>query len=165
MIGGVIDFDLPESPEGPPAGWNRLEADLLLILDSVQTSFRTDPARVYLTGISYGGFGTWYLASRHPERFAAISPVVAWGHPELMPPLAEREIPLWVFAGGRDPLVAPRYFYPGLQALEELGHTEVRFTIHEDMGHDAWRRVYAGSDLYDWLLEHRLTPTAGEGVR
>lgn len=156
MTGAASDSANPFGPDGPPHGWNLLEKDLLQILDDVLVSFQADPKRVYLTGISYGGFGTWYLASHHPERFAAIAPVVGFGHTDLMPPLAEHGVPIWVFAGGRDDAVPVRFFYPGLNALEELGHPEVRFTNHEDMGHDTWRRVYEGNDLYDWLLEHRL---------
>ena len=115
-----------------------------------------DPQRVYLTGLSYGGFGTWALASRHPQRFAAIAPVVGWGHPELMPPLAERQMPIWVIAGGRDASVPAQYFFAGVNELERLGHESVRLTVHEDAGHDVWKRVYAGRDLYDWLLSHTL---------
>ncbi|MCH8538541.1 MAG: prolyl oligopeptidase family serine peptidase [Alkalimonas sp.] len=63
---------------------------------------KTDASRVYLTGISYGGFGSWYMASKHPHLFAAVVPVVGWGHPDLMPPLARAQTPLWVFAAGRD---------------------------------------------------------------
>jgi hypothetical protein len=75
-----------------------------------------------------------------------------------MPSLAERRMPVWVFAGGRDPAVWPQLFYPGINSLEELQNREgdVRFTIHVDAGHDAWRRVYAGGDLYNWLLQHSL---------
>ena len=127
------------------------------LLDSSLERFSIDRERVYLTGLSYGGFGTWYLASRHPRRFAAIAPVVGWGHPDLMAPLAERRMPIWVFAGGRDKAVEVEYFYSGLNELERLGHREVRFTIHEDAGHDAWKRIYAGRDLYDWLLTHSLS--------
>lgn len=156
MTGAVEDRDLPVGPEGLPDGWYRREADLLTVLDQTLESYRTDCSRVYLTGLSYGGFGTWYLASRHPERFAAIAPVVGWGHPDLMPPLAEARTPIWAFAGGRDTAVQARHFFTGLNRLEALGHEDVRFTIHEDVGHDTWRRVYGGQDLYDWLLGHRL---------
>ena len=155
MNGAASDAANPFGPDGPPHGWNLLENDLLQILDDVLKSFRADAARIYITGISYGGFGTWYMASQHPERFAAISPVVGFGHPDLMPPLVEHSIPIWVFAGGRDNAVPVRFFYPGLNALEKLGHPEVRFTTHEDMGHDTWRRVYEGNDLYDWMLRQR----------
>ena len=158
MVSVPAPEELPIGAEGWADGWNRLEEDLLIILDQMQSLYRTDPARVYLTGLSYGGFGTWFMASRHPERFAAIAPVVGWGHPDLMPPLAERNMPVWAFAGGRDAAVWPQFFYPGLNALEELQDRggDVRFTIHVDAGHDAWRRVYAGEDLYDWLLQHSL---------
>jgi predicted peptidase len=109
-----------------------------------------------LTGISYGGFGTWYLAHRYPQQFAAIAPVAGWGHPELMAPIAKNNIPLWVFAGGRDEIIHTHHFYAGLNCLEALGHSNVRFTVHADMGHDVWRRVYAGEDLFAWFLTHRI---------
>jgi hypothetical protein len=63
-------------------------------------------------------------------------------------------MPMWIFAGGRDPVVKVRYFYPLLNELEKLGHPEVRFTIEADMGHDTWIRTYMGKDLYDWFLTH-----------
>ena len=155
MAGAVPAAELPFGGEGPPDGWPRREEDLIAILDQAAELYRIDPDRVYLTGLSYGGFGTWFLASRHPQRFAAIAPVVGWGAPELMVPLAERRLPVWAFAGGRDPAVAVKHFFAGLNELERLGHDQVRFTIHEDGGHDIWKRVYGGQDLYDWLLSHR----------
>lgn len=156
MTGAPAVPELPFGAEGPPNGWPRQERELLSILDLVGKTYRVDPRRIYLTGLSYGGFGSWHLASRHPGRFAAVAPVVGWGHPDHMPPLAEHQVPVWVFAGGRDSGVQARFFYPGLNKLEELGHKSVRFTVHEDVGHDTWGRVYRGQDLYDWLLSHRL---------
>jgi predicted peptidase len=155
MSGAIADPELPFGPEGPPDGWSRREQDLLTILDQAAELYRVDTDRVYLTGLSYGGFGSWYMAARHPQRFAAIAPVVGWGNPEQMAALAERRLPIWVFAGGRDDAVPVKYFYAGLNELETLGHEEVQFTIHEDGGHDIWRRVYGGQDLYDWLLSQR----------
>lgn len=146
----ALDFDMENLVE--PQGWDLCEIDLITILDKVQAEYRADTDRTYLTGLSYGGFGTWYLASKHPERFAAISPVVGWGHPGLVEPIATHQVPVWEFAGGRDQVVQSQYFYAGLNKLEALGHQDIRFTIHEDMGHDTWKRVYAGEDLYNWLL-------------
>lgn len=137
-----------------PDGWERVEADLLAILKLVQSRYATDTTRTYLTGLSYGGFGTWYLASRHPELFAAIAPVVGWGHSSLMHPIAQARLPVWAFAAGRDEAVPISHFYAGMRALEAFGTSEVRFTVHEDMAHDAWKRIYAGDDLYSWLLAH-----------
>ncbi len=136
----------------PPDGWERSEQDLLAMIDQIIKEYNGDSKRVYLSGLSYGGFGTWYMASKHPNLFAAINPVVGWGHPDLMPPIAAAKIPTWVFAGGRDYVVQTQYFFEGLNKLEELGHDHVRFTIHEEMNHDAWRRVYGGQDIYDWFL-------------
>ncbi|EDY81800.1 hypothetical protein VDG1235_1418 [Verrucomicrobiia bacterium DG1235] len=122
----------------------------------MESDFDTDAKRVYLSGLSYGGYGTWYLGSKRPDRFAALNPVVGYGHPDLTEPLAASRKPLWVFAGGRDSAVRVEYFYPGLQQLEAFGHEDVRFTIHADQGHDTWRRIYASKDLYEWLLKQSL---------
>ncbi|MGF1671070.1 MAG: prolyl oligopeptidase family serine peptidase [Balneolaceae bacterium] len=154
MTGTPENKSITLPPEGPPVGWFMLEEDLITILDHTLSNYNGDAERIYLTGISYGGFGTWYMASKYPERFAAIAPVVGYGHPDLMRPIAENQLPVWCFAGGRDPVVPVEFFYPGLNELENLGHTNVLFTNHEDMGHDAWRRIYAGRDIYDWLLSH-----------
>lgn len=153
---GVEPADMSSMPVTLPIGWDYVEEDLLGMLDYVQDNYQTDRSRVYLTGLSYGGFGTWYMASKHPTLFAAIAPVVGWGHPDLMAPIAEHKVPVWQFAAGRDYAVRIQYFYEGLNKLEELGHGDVRFTNHEDMAHDAWRRVYRSKDLYEWLLEHSL---------
>lgn len=154
MSGYVENPEIPLPPEGPPNGWYRLEQDLLDILDHTSATLQTDPAKVYLTGLSYGGFGTWYIASKHPDRFAAIVPVVGFGHPDLMEPIAESQMGVWCFSGGRDYIVHPQYFYTGLNKLEELGHKNVMYTIHADMGHDAWTRVYKSEELYQWMLKH-----------
>src|SRR5690606_8449568 len=131
------------------------------MLDKVHESYRTDQQRVYLSGLSYGGFGTWFMASRHPEKFAAIAPVVGWGHPDLMPPIAAAGLPVWLFAAGRDTAVRKPYFYAGINKREQLSAAEVRFTVHEDMPHEAWRRISAGAALYNWVFSHSLPPCHG----
>lgn len=144
--------DMSTVPPLLPDGWERAEQDLLAILQNVQANYHTDASRLYLTGISYGGFGSWFMAAKHPELFAAVAPVVGWGHPDLMPPIAKAQTPLWVFAAGRDSAVNKNYFYPGIETLRQLGHSNVRFSMLEQAEHDAWRQVYAGDDLYNWLL-------------
>lgn len=139
-----------------PLGWEQAETDLLKILEQIKNKYRVNSNKTYLSGLSYGGFGTWFMASRHPEKFAAIAPVVGWGHPSFMVSIAEHQLPIWQFAGGRDSAVQIQYFYAGLNELEQLGHKNVRFTVHEDMEHDAWTRVYASDDLYQWLLKYDL---------
>lgn len=146
--------DMSEVEALLPDGWEKAEQDLLHILEQSQRDFRIDSRQIIITGMSYGGFGTWYMASKHPELFSAMAPVVAWGHPDLVEPIAEHKLPLWVFAGGRDTVIDLKYFYPGLNKIEKLGHKSIRFTIHADMAHDAWTRVYADEALYDWMLKH-----------
>lgn len=135
-----------------PRGWNTMADEVMGMVDTVLAKYKGDPHRVYLTGLSSGGLGTWYLAAKHPEKFAAIAPVVGLGIPSMMPPLAK--MPVWVWAGGRDDGTEVRYFYPLLNQLEELGNPEVRFTIEADLGHDTFIRAYMGKDLYDWFLTH-----------
>lgn len=147
----VFNGELPLSE----FGWDRVQHDLIDMLDYVLENYDADTSRVYLSGLSYGGFGTWYMGSHYPDRFAAINPIVGWGHPSLMPAIAEAQLPVWAFAGGRDNVVQKEYFFEGLNTLEKLGHKEVLFTVHEDMGHDAWKRIYGGEDIYNWLLSHK----------
>lgn len=149
------DHEPPWPEEGPPLGWWVYERDVLDMLDETLRSCRTDPDRVYLTGLSYGGFGCWHLAATHPGRFAAVVPICGAARAGALPAIAKSELPIWVFTGGRDPVVRPEWVLESAARLEAAGHPDVRFTVHEDRGHDAWSRVYGGRDVYDWLLEHR----------
>ncbi len=141
--------------QGPPEGWWMVEEDLLSMVDSVRADFRGDPARVYLTGLSYGGFGSWHMAAAHPSRWAAVAPICGAGDPNSVGSLVEAKMPIWVFQGGRDTVVRPERVLETVKALEAAGHPDVRFTVHEDLGHNVWTRVYEGWDLYNWFLSHR----------
>jgi len=154
MQGTPRDDKLPDGPEGPVEGWHLIADELIAMVDNTLRDFRGDSRRVYLTGLSYGGFGSWYIAARHPEKFAAVAPVVGYGHPSHAEPIARAKLPVWCFSGGRDPVVQAKYFYAVFERLEALGHRSVRLTNHEDLGHFTWTRVYGGEDLYAWLLTH-----------
>lgn len=152
MNGSQSQFPDQFPIEGPPSGWNLHDGELIGMVNTIIEKYRGDPQRVYLTGLSYGGIGVWWMASKYPERFAAVNPIVGYPHPDLIDSIADAEIPVWCFAGGRDLVVPVGYFYPGMNKLEELSSAEVRFTVEEDMNHDVWTRVYAGEDIYRWLL-------------
>lgn len=147
-----------------PAGWDRIDGELIAMVDTVLANYQTDPQRVYLTGLSMGGFGSFHLAARYPERWAAVATVVATGKLETAQPLADAKLPIWMFGGGKDAVVKPHWLYEMARAIEEAGHPAFRFTMHEDMDHDAWKRVYEGEDLYQWLLRYRIgeRPSARE---
>jgi len=155
MNGVLSDDKLPDGPQGPSEGWFEMEDEVIAMVRRTVADFKGDTSRVYITGLSYGGFGAWHLAATHTDLFAALAPIVGYGHPSHAASIAKAKLPLWVFAGGRDPAVALRYFYPVLNELEKSGHPEVRFTIEEDLGHLAWVRVYEGQDIYDWMLRQR----------
>jgi predicted peptidase len=152
MDGSQSQFPDQFPIEGPPSGWNLHDSELVGMVSTTIEKYRGDPRRVYLTGLSYGGFGVWWMASKYPELFAAASPIVGYAHPDLIDSIADAGIPVWCFAGGRDLVVPVGYFYPGMNKLEDLSSAEVRFTVEEDMNHDVWTRVYAGEDIYRWLL-------------
>ncbi len=140
---------------GPPQGWSVYEKDVLEMVDSTLRDYRTDPDRVYVTGLSYGGFGTFHFAAAHPERWAAVAPLCGAANPETLKNIAKAELPIWIITGGRDTTVLPEWVLASAVAIEKAGHPEVRFTVHEDRPHDTWTRVYAGWDLYMWFLDHR----------
>lgn len=153
--GPWVNYDPFAQPQQLPAGWDRIDTELIAMVDHVLANYRADPARVYLTGLSMGGFGAFHLAAHYPDRWAAMAAIVATGKPGTARALADARLPIWMFGGGKDTIVKPHWLYTMARALEEAGHPALRFTMHEDMDHDAWKRVYAGQDLYDWFLRYR----------
>ena len=147
--------EAPRRTGSPPQGWELVEDEVLAMVDNTLADYRADAARVYLTGLSYGGYGTWFLSTRHPERWAAIAPICGGGDPKLVDRLVAQKIPLWIIHGGRDTTVPPSRSLEMAVALEAAGHPEVRLTVHEDLGHNVWTRVYEGQDIYSWFLTHR----------
>ncbi len=135
-----------------PSGQTWIAPRLATLLDAVADRHPVDPDRVYLTGLSMGGYGVWTLAVAQPHRFAAVAPVCGGGDPRRAGRL--RRLPVWAFHGGRDPVVPVSASREMVDALRRCG-APVRFTVHPDAGHDVWTAVYADRRLYDWLLAHR----------
>jgi predicted peptidase len=128
---------------------------LLMLLDQVMAKQPVDPKRVYLTGLSMGGYGAWFLGSEHPERFAAVVPICGGfddmlGYPERVAGL--RYTPVWAFHGAKDRDVPLSETTALVRALRKAGG-KVKLTVYRDAGHDAWTRTYAGPRLYRWLLQ------------
>ncbi len=119
-------------------------------LDHVMASYRIDPDRVYLTGLSMGGYGTWSWASARPGRFAAIAPICGGGDPENAGAL--KDLPIWAFHGAQDRVVPVERTQQMVDALKALG-SDVQFTIYPEAGHDSWTETYDNPRLYEWFLE------------
>lgn len=141
------------SPQCPPDQWWDITA-LDEFVERVTKKYRVDPDRVYLTGLSMGGFGTWALAMRHPQRFAAIAPICGGG--EARHAYVLRDVPVWAFHGAKDEVVPLRQSEEMIAALRDAG-AEPRFTIYPEGKHDVWTETYADPELYTWLLAQTRT--------
>jgi predicted esterase len=137
------------SPQCPAGEWWSAQ-QLVDVLDETARRYRVDPDRIYVTGLSMGGYGAWELASEFPERFAAIAPVCGAGNPEDAARL--KDLPAWIFHGQRDTVVPFQRSQQMADALKKAGG-RVRFTAYPDAGHDAWTATYENPQLYKWLLE------------
>ena len=138
------------SPQCPSRGWN---PDVLnALLDSLIKEHRVDKNRVYVTGLSMGGYGTWALAAAHPEKFAAIAPICGGGNPADAGKLAR--LPIWVFHGGKDTTVPLQRSEEMVQAIRAAGGNP-KFTIYPEAGHDSWTATYANEEFYQWLLAQK----------
>jgi predicted peptidase len=152
-------------PQGRSEGWwEGTDADLALtILQHVEREFRTDLNRVYLTGLSSGGAGAYYLASRNPGRFAAVI-VASANLPRIqtesdsVQALAHRlrDVPLWIFHGDADTVAPVEQARRLVAALTGLG-SEVRYSELPGVGHNAWDAAYQSAEVILWLFSQRRT--------
>lgn len=141
--------------------FDRTDDDLALaILDKTCDEYRIDHARVYLTGLSMGGAGTWRLATRHPERFAAIAPICGWSRVRQAASLVHT--PVWCFHGDADPVVPVTESRRMIAALKALG-IRPKYTEYPGVLHNSWDRAYGTRALYTWLLRHRCRQAGRRG--
>lgn len=147
------------SPQCPPhTYWEDLDTVLLALLDDILARYPVDPGRVYLTGLSMGGHGTWVLGLQEPQRFAALAPVCPPFPNVLNLPqrlLAIKEKPVWVFHGGKDDVVPVEHSRRMVDMLRKLD-APVKYTVYPNARHDSWIQAYADPGLYGWFLEHSL---------
>lgn len=146
----------PQCPTG-----ERWRADVLLeLLDEVAANHAVDTNRIYLTGLSMGGYGSWDLAARHPERFAAVAPICGGGV-TIDIRLARRtkdhplkSLPVWAFHGGKDSVVPVGESVRMVEALKEIGNENAKLTVYPEAGHNSWTESYDNPKLYEWFLSH-----------
>jgi len=129
-------------------------AQLHLLLDKIEAGYKIDKKRIYVTGISMGGFGTWMLTADRPERFAAVAPICG-GFDTTQ---AEKfvNVPLWAFHGDADSVVNVRLSRDMVKAIEEAGGKKAKLTVYPGVNHVSWTQTYENPELYDWFLSHSL---------
>ena len=157
---------MPQAPAD--SSWQGAPAEAALAaLSATEAELGTDPDRVYLTGLSLGGNGTWYLAYHHPDRFAAVVPVCGWvdrggtlavgpdeGAGTRFDRVAERlaRLPIWIWHGEMDDAVPVEESRSMAAALEAAG-ADVRFTELLGLGHNAWDAAYGSEAMTEWLFQ------------
>lgn len=139
------------SPQCPEGHWWRTD-ELIALLDEVVAKNHVDADRIYLTGLSMGGFGTWSLATDFPDRFAAIAPVCGGAVVERAASL--KKLPIWVFHGAADGVVPVKHSDEMVEALKKL-KADVKYTRYPGVDHDCWTQTYANPELYAWFLSHK----------
>ncbi len=144
----------PQCPE--ETVWMEHHLALKALLGGVFSTYAVDLERVYLTGLSMGGYGTWSLALACPQTFAAIVPICGGGMPQWVANL--KDVPVWAFHGADDPIVPVEQSQSMVNALRASGGN-ARFTIYPGVGHDSWTQTYDNPELYEWLLQHRRPST------
>ena len=126
-------------------------AELLTgFLVTILNSYSIDTKRIYVTGLSMGGTGTWELAKRSPELITAIAPICGRGSPMNICNL--KDMPVWAFHGAKDEIVPLSFSTTVISQLKECGGN-ARLTIYPEAGHDSWTETYDNPELYEWFLK------------
>jgi predicted peptidase len=156
MIGQGKNFDfIIVSPQCPNDIWWPERTDLLIgLLDEIEKKYNVDTDRVYLTGLSMGGFGSWSLAIAYPNRFAAIAPICGGG--EKYGGYRLKKVPVWAFHGAKDPTVPLVRSQEMVDAVKKAGG-DAKLTIYPEAQHDSWTETYNNPELYTWFLSHRIS--------
>ena len=122
------------------------------LIAALQKQFRIDANRLYVTGLSMGGYGTWDMISRTPDFFAAAAPICG-GADETQ---ADRvtKLPIWAFHGDKDTAVKPERSRRMIAAIEKAGG-KPKYTEYPGVGHDSWSRTYADPEFMAWLFAQK----------
>lgn len=133
---------------------------LLDLLQKIQVKYDIDSDRIYLTGQSMGGIGTWYLALMNPNEFAAIAPICGRSLPSEVSAIVD--LPIWAFHGAEDKTILPEESRKMVKALKEAGSNKVKYTEYPNVGHESWTKAYTEDtdndgevDLIKWMFSKK----------
>lgn len=124
------------------------------LLAELQENYAIDSNRLYVTGISMGGFGTFDLIERHPDKFAAAVPICGGG--DVARAFLLADMPIWIFHGAKDEVVLPEYSRVMVDAIQIAGGSP-GYTEYPDAGHvEAWIQAYDNPLLYEWMFSKKI---------
>jgi predicted peptidase len=139
-------------PQVPLGGvWN--PHGVKALVDKLKQEHRVDDLRVYLTGISMGGFGTWDTILEYPETFAAAAPICGGAGIGILKFDRIKDLPLWIFHGEADTVVPAAYTTSALPRLKDSKGLKV--TIYPGVGHDSWTQTYDNPEFWEWLFTQK----------
>lgn len=123
------------------------------LVDHVAAQTKADEKRLYVTGLSMGGSGTWALTAAQPQKFAAAVPMCGRGDAAAAEKIVA--LPIWIFHGEKDTGSPVALSQTMFDAVKAAGGDKIKLTIDPDAGHDCWTKAYADPALYRWLLEQK----------
>ena len=132
--------------------WEDEDAMVMATLKKTRKDYNIDDSRLYLTGLSQGGHGTWAIAAKHPDLFAAIAPICGWGDEEIAKKLTK--LPIWAFHGDKDDAVDVERSRELEKWINAAGGS-CKLTIYPGVGHFSWDNAYRNENLGAWFLEHK----------
>jgi predicted peptidase len=142
------------SPQCPKDSWWTHEIDALVaLLDKLEQEHNIDQKRIYVTGLSMGGYGTFALAARQPDRFAAAVPICGGGN--LFAARRLTKMPMWVFHGEDDNVVPVEESTRLVEVIQKGGGKRVKLTLYPGVGHNSWDKAYGDEAMWDWLFEQK----------
>lgn len=141
------------SPQCPEVAWWDVDG-VKVLLDEIIATYPVDKSRIYITGLSMGGFGTWDMIIKYPDVFAAAIPVCGAGYPFRLERI--KNLPVWAFHGQKDDVVPIEYSQKMVDALKRA-NGNIKFTIYPEANHDSWTETYNNPEVYQWLLQQKRT--------
>ena len=144
------------SPQCPgDVFWTDITDGLVGLVDDVAKNYDVDTSRLYVTGLSLGGFGTWRLIETYPDKFAAAAPICGVGN-DMIAFHRLKKLPIWVFHGAKDNVVPVEQSQRMVDAIKRAGNENIKFTVYPEAWHDSWTEAYNTPELYEWFLEQSI---------
>ncbi len=151
LVAAGQNFDfIIVSPQCPAdQWWVGMDSQVMALVDETMEHCNVDKNRIYLTGLSMGGFGTWSIGAGYSDRIAAMAPICGGGRPFWAAKL--KTVPIWAFHGGKDNVVPLSESQQMVDAVNAAGG-QAKLTVYPEAGHDSWTETYNNPEFYTWLL-------------